>query len=56
MRMADPIPQFSHLVGEIAKRHSALAYLHVTEPRVYGIDGREVAEGEVCDKVMMMTS
>ena len=46
--MADPIPQFSHLVREIAKHHSSLAYIHVVEPRVSGITDREVLDGEVC--------
>ena len=48
MRMANPIPQFSHLVRAIAKAHPNLAYLHVVEPRVSGVGDRKVAEGEVC--------
>lgn len=47
MRMDDPIPQFSHVVKEIAKRHPALAYIHVVEPRVSGYMDREVQAGEV---------
>ena len=33
MRMKDPLPTFSHLVSEIKKRWSDLAYIHVIEPR-----------------------
>jgi len=39
MRMADPKPQFSYLVGELRKL--SLAYLHLTEPRV---DGQNIVE------------
>ena len=46
--MKDPIPTFSYLVSEIAKRYPDFAYLHVIEPRVSGgISEREVPEGEV---------
>ena len=31
MRMSDPIPTFSHFVGEIRRRYERLAYLHVVE-------------------------
>jgi NADPH2 dehydrogenase len=34
MRMADPIPQYSHLLSELAKQHPDLAYVHFIEPRV----------------------
>ena len=37
MRMADPKPQFAHLVAQIARRFPALAYIHVVEPRVTGV-------------------
>ena len=47
MRMADPKPTFSYLVTEIARRWPSLAYIHVVEPRVSGVDDREVEEGEV---------
>ncbi|EKM53294.1 uncharacterized protein PHACADRAFT_98495 [Phanerochaete carnosa HHB-10118-sp] len=49
MRMADPKPGFSHLVSEIARRWSSLAYIHLVEPRVDGSDDREVQEGESND-------
>jgi NADPH2 dehydrogenase len=39
MKMADPKPQFSYLVGELKKL--GLAYLHLTEPR---IDGQNIVE------------
>ena len=40
--MKDSIPQFSHLVTEIKQKHSDLAYIHVVEPRVNGINDVEV--------------
>ncbi|KAJ3522062.1 hypothetical protein NM688_g8929 [Phlebia brevispora] len=49
MRMADPIPQFGHLVKELAQGHPSLAYIHVVEPRVSGQEDREVLEGESND-------
>ncbi|KAG9125529.1 hypothetical protein FRC07_007247 [Ceratobasidium sp. 392] len=36
MRMKNPIPTFSYVVEELAKRHSELAYIHFTEPVVAG--------------------
>ncbi|KAB5592695.1 NADH flavin oxidoreductase/NADH oxidase [Ceratobasidium theobromae] len=36
MRMKDPVPTFSYVVKELAKRHTDLAYLHVVEPVVSG--------------------
>lgn len=47
MRMADPIPTFSYVVQQLAERHSTLAYVHITEPRVNGNVDREVQAGEV---------
>ncbi|KAJ3486698.1 hypothetical protein NLI96_g4054 [Meripilus lineatus] len=46
MRMKDPIPTFSYLVSEIAKRHPDFAYVHVIEARFSGGTEREVPEGE----------
>ncbi|KAM6501830.1 hypothetical protein JOM56_001807 [Amanita muscaria] len=34
MGMKDPIPQFSHFVSELKKKHPDLAYVHVIEARV----------------------
>ena len=48
MKMADPIPTFSYLVAELAKRHPNLAFLHLVEPRVEGSMDRKVLQGEVC--------
>lgn len=50
MGMADPVPQYSYLVREIANRHPNLAYIHIVEPRVTGggVD-REAASHEVCE-------
>jgi NADPH2 dehydrogenase len=45
MRMDDPIPQFSHLVGKL--KHLKLSYLHVIESRVQGpldVGGSEPVE------------
>ncbi|KAL2793052.1 hypothetical protein BJX66DRAFT_326368 [Aspergillus keveii] len=36
MRMEDPVPQFTHVIGEL--KHLNLAYLHLIEARVCGID------------------
>ena len=47
MRMADPEPEFSYVVSEIARRQPSFAYIHLVEPRVMGNIDREVKEGEV---------
>ena len=39
MRMEDPLPQFTYLVEELARRHPDLAYLHVITPGVPGSVG-----------------
>ncbi|TCD69883.1 hypothetical protein EIP91_005960 [Steccherinum ochraceum] len=49
MRMTDPKPQFSHIIENIAKSHSDLAYIHVVEPRVQGNSDRTVQPGESND-------
>jgi len=49
MRMEDPIPTFAHIVKQLAEKHSALAYIHVVEPRVNGVTEREVKKGESND-------
>jgi NADPH2 dehydrogenase len=36
MRMEDPVPTFSYVVKELAKRHTDLAYVHFVEPVVAG--------------------
>jgi NADPH2 dehydrogenase len=38
MKMEDPVPQFSHLVTEIKRKHPKLAYIHVVEPRILGYE------------------
>lgn len=35
MRMADPVPQFTHLIKQL--RQLDLSYLHIVEPRVHGV-------------------
>ncbi|KAM6501828.1 hypothetical protein JOM56_001805 [Amanita muscaria] len=36
MGMKDPIPQYTHFVSELKKKHPDLAYVHVIEPRIDG--------------------
>ncbi|ETW79286.1 hypothetical protein HETIRDRAFT_453737 [Heterobasidion irregulare TC 32-1] len=36
MRMADPIPTFSHLITAIRDRHPEFGYVHLVEPRISG--------------------
>ncbi|SJK98963.1 related to NADH:flavin oxidoreductase/12-oxophytodienoate reductase [Armillaria ostoyae] len=40
MKMANPIPTFTYLVSQLKARQPKLAYLHVVEPRVIGMDDR----------------
>lgn len=49
MRMADPTPQFSHLVREL--KQFGLAYLHVVDPRISGSSDVESTDIEPTDKV-----
>ncbi|KAE8149373.1 NADH:flavin oxidoreductase/NADH oxidase family protein [Aspergillus avenaceus] len=44
MRMADPVPQFEYLAGEIAKFN--LAYVHLIEPRISGNADVDVSEAD----------
>ncbi|KAF8890990.1 hypothetical protein BD779DRAFT_1701438 [Infundibulicybe gibba] len=46
MGMSDPLPQFTHLISTLARTHTDLAYLHLTEPRVAGIGDRTSAADE----------
>ncbi|KZP04673.1 FMN-linked oxidoreductase [Athelia psychrophila] len=41
MGMANPVPQFTHLVSTIRDLYPDFAYLHVVEPRVDGYTDRE---------------
>lgn len=54
--MKDPIPTFSYLVSEIAKRYPDLAYIHVVEPRVTGNYDREPQAGEVSNHPFTLSS
>ena len=36
MRIANPIPQFTHLISTLASRHPSMAYIHLVESRVHG--------------------
>jgi NADPH2 dehydrogenase len=50
MRMANPIPQFSHLLSELAKAHPDLAYVHLVDPRVAGqVDNKDVKNDDTLD-------
>ncbi|KAK0229230.1 NADH:flavin oxidoreductase/NADH oxidase [Armillaria nabsnona] len=44
MKMADPVPTFTYLVSQLKARQPKLAYLHVVEPRVIGMDDRNVED------------
>ena len=39
MRMADPVPQFSYLVGQLKERFADLAYIHVVSAGAMGGEG-----------------
>ncbi|KAG5637070.1 hypothetical protein H0H81_005836 [Sphagnurus paluster] len=49
MGMADPIPQFTHLVTSLRATHPDLAYIHVIESRVSGNYDRDHAAHESND-------
>ncbi|KAI0055992.1 FMN-linked oxidoreductase [Artomyces pyxidatus] len=49
MRMPDPIPTYTELVTRMRGAHPDLAYLHVVEPRIQGLDTREPEPGEQND-------
>ncbi|TBU40495.1 NADH:flavin oxidoreductase/NADH oxidase [Dichomitus squalens] len=46
MRMADPVPTFQYLVSRLATDHPNLAYLHVVEPGLSGLNNVEPKPGE----------
>lgn len=45
--MADPVPQFTHLIGEVSKL--GLAYLHLVEPRVHAVADMKPPEEETLE-------
>ncbi|KAG9317093.1 hypothetical protein JVU11DRAFT_1280 [Chiua virens] len=49
MRMRDPRPTFAYLATALRDKHPKLAYLHVTEPRVAGIDDKVASVEESND-------
>jgi NADPH2 dehydrogenase len=51
MRMADPIPTFSYVVKELAKRHTDLAYVHFVEPRISGAEDADYVHDTNPDRV-----
>jgi NADPH2 dehydrogenase len=46
MKMANPVPQYSHFVATLKSKHPTLAYLHVIEPRIDGTIEAVVQSGE----------
>jgi len=42
MRMEDPVPTFSYVIKELAKRHTDLSYIHLVEPVVSGDNDQKV--------------
>ena len=50
MRMADPVPQFTHLAENL--RSLNLAYLHLIEPRVSGITDRDAGAADALDFIV----
>jgi len=46
MKMKDPKPTFAYLVSQAKERFPNLAYIHVVEPRVSGIDDRDPNDQE----------
>lgn len=55
MGMDDPIPTFSYFIQQIVDKHPNLAYLHVVEPRVSGVDDRVPTADEVCHSYSLTT-
>ncbi|KAG5636243.1 hypothetical protein H0H81_008673 [Sphagnurus paluster] len=49
MGMADPVPQFTHLVTSLRTNHPDLAYIHVIEPRASGDSDCDYAPHESND-------
>ena len=49
MHMKHPQPQFAHFVSRLRDLYPRLAYLHVVEPRMAGIDLRDVLAWETND-------
>ena len=47
MRMEEPIPTFKYLVSRLATDHPNLAYLHVVEPGLSGLNSVQPKRGEV---------
>ncbi|KAH8110924.1 NADH:flavin oxidoreductase/NADH oxidase [Phellopilus nigrolimitatus] len=49
MRMADPVPTFSHLVRRIRESYPRFSYINIVEPRAAGDQDREAQAGESTD-------
>ncbi|KAI0321038.1 FMN-linked oxidoreductase [Amylostereum chailletii] len=45
----DPRPTFGYVAREIRARHPNIAYLHAVEPRIAGVEDRQVRAGESND-------
>ncbi|KAI9058709.1 NADH:flavin oxidoreductase/NADH oxidase [Trametes sanguinea] len=56
MRMADPIPTFSHFVSRVAELYPDFAYVHVVEPGLAGgldIDGAATESNDFIRKIWL---
>ncbi|CCO32438.1 NADPH dehydrogenase 3 [Rhizoctonia solani AG-1 IB] len=53
MRMEDPVPTFSYVVKELAKRHTDLAYVHFVEPVVAGDSDQKVNQAHDTGSAMV---
>ncbi|KAK9472607.1 uncharacterized protein V1510DRAFT_394683 [Dipodascopsis tothii] len=51
MKMADPMPQFVYVAQQLQTRFPKLAYLHLVEPRVSGLDDVVPVPGESHDPI-----
>lgn len=46
--MDEPILMFSYFIQQIVDKHPNLAFFHVVEPRVSGVDDRVPTADQVC--------
>lgn len=54
--MANPVPQFHHLVSTIRDLYPDFAYLHIVEPRIDGVFDREsVSAQQLHERDMLAT-
>ena len=53
IKIDDPIPLYTYLVHQIRELYPDLAYLHVTEPRVVGLESKDPVN-EVSDSNQLL--